>query len=81
LQLDLQDSLTRQAETHNDERGEAPARKAYRQAWTAWHAAQTDMPKLQFPQKTRAFAVPNHLQVHTASASDLLAHVKDKTVT
>lgn len=38
LQLDLDGSLTRHEETHNDERGEAPARTAYRQAWSAWHA-------------------------------------------
>ena len=81
LQLDLQDSLTRHEATHNDERGEAPARTAYRQAWTAWQAAQTDMPKLQFPQKPRAFVVPNHLQAHTASASDLLARLEDRTLT
>ena len=81
LQLDLQDSLTRHAETHNDERGEAPARTAYRQAWTAWHAAQTNMPKLQFPQKSRAFAVPDRLQAHTAGVSELLAHLEEKTWT
>lgn len=49
LQLDLPDSLTRHEDTHNDERGESPARTAYRQAWSAWHAGQTDMPKLHFP--------------------------------
>ena len=55
LQLDLEGSLTRNEATHNDERGEAPARTAYRQAWSAWHAAQTEMPKLPFPQKQRVF--------------------------
>lgn len=64
LQLDLQDSLTRQEETYNDERGEAPARSAYRQAWSAWHAVQTEMPKLPFPQTQRAFAVPDLLLAH-----------------
>ena len=33
-------------------------------------------PKLHFPQKQRAFAVPEHLQAHTASANDLLANFK-----
>jgi hypothetical protein len=64
LQLDLEGSLTRNEETHNDERGEAPARKAYRQAWSAWHAAQTEMPKLPFPQKQRVFPVQDGLQTH-----------------
>ena len=64
LQLDLQDSLTRNEETYNDERGEAPVRKAYRQAWAAWHAAQTEMPKLHFLQKQRAFPVQDRLQAH-----------------
>lgn len=50
-------SLTRQEESYNDERGEAPARAAYRKAWTAWHAAHKEMPKLHFPQKERAFPV------------------------
>lgn len=81
LQLDLQDSLTRSVETHNDERGEAPARKAYRQAWSAWHAAQTSMPKLQFPQTQRAFAVPDSLQAHTAATHDLLDRLKDRNLT
>ena len=81
LQLDLQDSLTRHEETHIDERGEAPARTAYRQAWSAGHAAQTAMPKLQIPQKQRAFAVPDHLQAHTAGANDLLAHLENRTWT
>jgi hypothetical protein len=49
LQLDLPDSLTRHEDTHNDERGEAPARTVYRQAWSAWHAEHTEMPKLHFP--------------------------------
>lgn len=73
LQLDLQGSLTRHEATHNDDRGEAPVRTAYRQSWSAWHAEHEGMPKLQFPQKQRAFAVPEHLQAHTASANDLLA--------
>ena len=45
LQLDTDNSLTRHPETYNDERGEAPARAAYRQAWSAWHASHTAMPK------------------------------------
>jgi hypothetical protein len=57
LQLDLPDSLTRHEETHNDERGESPARTAYRQAWSAWHAGQTDMPKLHFPKTNYTPAV------------------------
>ena len=61
LQLDLQDSLTRHEDTHNDERGEAPARTAYRQSWSAWHAFQRVMPKLQYPQTHRAFVAPNSL--------------------
>ena len=81
LQLDLHDSLTRHEETHNDERGEAPARAAYRQAWSAWHAAQTAMPKLKFPQTQRAFAVPDSLQAHTANAHDLLDRLEDRNLT
>jgi hypothetical protein len=81
LQLDLQDSLTRHEETHNDERGEAPARTAYRRAWSAWHAAQTAMPKLQFPQTQRAFAAPDSLQAHTATTNDLLDRLEDRTLT
>ena len=81
LQLDLQDSLTRHEETHNDERGEATVRTAYRQAWSAWHAAQTAMPKLQFPQTQRAFAVPDSLQAHTAAANDLLDRLEDRNLT
>jgi len=69
LQLDLQGSLTRNEETHNDERGEAPARTAYRQAWSAWHAAQTEMPKLPFPQKQRVFPVQDGLQTHALVSS------------
>ena len=80
LQLDLQDSLTRHEETHNDERGEAPVRAAYRKSWSAWHAAHTDMPQLHFPQKQRAFAIPEHLQMHTAGASELLARLADRTL-
>ena len=64
LQLDLEGSLTRNEETHNDERGEAPSRTAYRQAWSAWHAAQAEMPKLPFPQKQRVFPVQDGLQTH-----------------
>jgi glycosyltransferase involved in cell wall biosynthesis len=64
LQLDLDGSLTRNEETHNDERGEAPSRTAYRQAWSAWHAAQAEMPKLPFPQKQRVFPVQDGLQTH-----------------
>jgi hypothetical protein len=45
LQLDTENSLTRHPDTYNDERGEAPARAAYRQAWSAWHASHTAMPK------------------------------------
>ncbi len=81
LQLDLDGSLTRSEETHNDERGEAPARTAYRQAWSAWHAAQTEMPKLQFPQTQRAFAVPDSLQAHTAVTNDLLGRIEDRNLT
>jgi glycosyltransferase involved in cell wall biosynthesis len=81
LQLDLKDSLTRNEETHNDERGEAPARTAYRQAWSAWHAAQTEMPKLPFPQKQRVFPVQNGLQVHTAVAHDLLDRLENRNLT
>lgn len=81
LQLDLDGSLTRSEETHNDERGEAPARTAYRQAWSAWHAAQTAMPKLQFPQTQRAFAVPDSLQAHTAATNDLLGRLEDRNLT
>jgi hypothetical protein len=81
LQLDLQDSLTRHEETHNDERGEAPARTAYRRAWSAWHAAQMAMPKLQFPQTQRAFAAPDSLQAHTAATNDLLDRLEDRNLT
>lgn len=81
LQLDLQDSLTRHEETHNDERGEAPARAAYRKSWSAWHAAHTDMPKLHFPQQARVFPIPDHLQMHTEGASALLARLEDRTLT
>jgi glycosyltransferase involved in cell wall biosynthesis len=81
LQLDLHDSLTRNEETHNDERGEAPTRTAYRQAWAAWHAGQTEMPKLHFPQKQLIFPVQNRLQVHTADANDLLKRLEDRRLT
>jgi glycosyltransferase involved in cell wall biosynthesis len=81
LQLDLDDSLTRNEETYNDERGEAPARTAYRQAWAAWHAAQTNMPMLHFPQKQRVFPVQNGLQVHTSGANDLINRLEDRTWT
>lgn len=81
LQLDLDGSLTRHEETHNDERGEAPARTAYRQAWSAWHAGQTEMPKLPFPQKQRIFPVSDPLQAHTADAIDLLDRLEDRTLT
>jgi len=64
LQLDLPDSLTRHQDTHNDERGESPARTAYRQAWSAWHAGQTEMPKLPFPQNPRVFPVQDGLRAH-----------------
>jgi hypothetical protein len=80
LQLDLPDSLTRHEDTHNDERGEAPARTVYRQAWSAWHAEHTEMPKLHFPQKERAFPVPDRLQAHTVRASHLLDHLEDRTL-
>jgi hypothetical protein len=80
LQLDLEDSLTRNEETHNDERGEAPARTAYRQAWASWHAAQTEMPKLPFPQKHRVFPVQNGLEVHTVDAHDLFNRLEDRTL-
>jgi hypothetical protein len=81
LQLDLQDSLTRHEETHNDERGEAPACTAHRRAWYAWHAAQTAMPKLQFPQTQRAFAAPDSLQAHTAAPNDFLDSLEDRNLT
>jgi hypothetical protein len=81
LQLDLQDSLTRHDETHNDERGEAPARTAYRRAWSAWHAEQKVMPKLQFPQTQRAFAVPDSLHAHTAAPNDFLDRLEDRNLT
>lgn len=81
LQLDIQDSLTRQDETHNDERGEAPARTAYRQAWSAWHAAHQDMPKLNYPQKPRVFPVQKQLQAHAAGAKELLERVEERTLT
>jgi hypothetical protein len=80
LQLDLDGSLTRNEETHNDERGEAPARTAYRQAWSAWHKGQTEMPKLHFPQKQRVFTVPDTLQAHTADTNDLLARLEDRNL-
>ena len=80
LQLDLDGSLTRNEETHNDERGEAPARAAYRQAWSAWHKGQTEMPKLHFPQKQRVFTVPDTLQAHTADTNDLLARLEDRNL-
>lgn len=57
LQLDLPDSLTRHEDTHNDERGEAPARTAYRKAWSARHAEQTAMPKLHFPKTNYTLAI------------------------
>lgn len=72
LQLDTQDSLTRQEDTHNDERGEAPLRTAYRQAWSSWHASQSQMPLMRFPQKQRQFQVPETLQIHDHGADELL---------
>jgi hypothetical protein len=45
LQLDTENSLTRHPDTYNDERGEAPARVAYRKAWSTLHALHTEMPK------------------------------------
>jgi glycosyltransferase involved in cell wall biosynthesis len=61
LQLDLHNSLTRHEETHNDDRGEAPARMSYRKAWAEWHASQKYMPKLHFPQIQRAFPLNDTL--------------------
>ncbi len=45
LQLDLEESLTRNKETHNDERGESPVRMAYRKSWESWHSLHTEVPK------------------------------------
>jgi hypothetical protein len=44
LQLDVEASLTRSAETHSDERGESPLRSNYRRAWNAWHAQHASLP-------------------------------------
>jgi len=44
LQLDVEASLTRSAETHSDERGESPLRTNYRKAWNAWHAQYQSIP-------------------------------------
>lgn len=59
LQLEAADSLTTHALTYNDERGEAPARAAYRQAWTHWHTQHNSLPRLNFPQSTRPFHAPD----------------------
>jgi len=61
LQLDAPDSLTRHADTHNDLRGEAPIRTAYRQAWARWHAQHASLPRLAYPQTPRAFPVPDRV--------------------
>jgi hypothetical protein len=37
LQLDIENSITRQDETHNDDRGESPLRLAYGKSWAAWY--------------------------------------------
>lgn len=62
LQLEAADSLTTHALTHNDERGESPARIAYRQAWSQWHAQHASLPRLNFPQIHRPFDAPEILQ-------------------
>lgn len=72
LQLDAENTLTRQPETHNDERGEAPIRTAYRHAWTGWHAMQKSMPLLKFPQRSRVFPIPAGLQAHHYDVKALL---------
>ena len=58
LQLDAPDSLTRHPNTYNDSRGEAPLRTAYRKAWNHWHGSHQSLPRLAYPQPTRAFEVP-----------------------
>jgi hypothetical protein len=44
LQLDTAQSLTRNLQTHSDERGESPLRSNYRRAWNAWHAQHASLP-------------------------------------
>lgn len=62
LQLEAANSLTTHALTHNDERGESPARIAYRQAWSQWHAQHASLPRLHFPQTHRPFDAPEVLK-------------------
>jgi hypothetical protein len=45
IQLDEEGSLTRSEEFFNDQRGESPARQAYRESWMALHAKSNSLPK------------------------------------
>jgi glycosyltransferase involved in cell wall biosynthesis len=67
LQLDIEDSITRQDETHNDDRGESPLRLAYRKSWAAWHESLSTMPRLEFPQSNRPFEAPVNIQSATCT--------------
>jgi hypothetical protein len=79
LQLEAADSLTTHALTYNDERGEAPARTAYRQAWSQWHAQHNNLPRLDFPQTTRPFDAPDDIRAHSLGAEQVIGKGKKGT--
>jgi len=56
LQLDTAQSLTRNSQTHSDERGESPLRSDYRKAWLAWHAKHQSIPFVDVLNETECFA-------------------------
>ncbi len=72
FQLDAPGTLTRSPATYVGPDGAAPIRDLYRQSWKGWHAKHSSLPRLEFPQRKRIFAVPEGLQLHSLSSNDLI---------
>ncbi|WPL18695.1 Putative glycosyltransferase EpsE [Thiorhodovibrio winogradskyi] len=72
LQLDASQSLTTNDATYLDERGVAPIRRDYQQAWESWHNDQAELPRLQFPLDPRPFQAPAAICSHRLGADALL---------
>lgn len=75
LQLDIATSLTRARDTFIDERGSAPLRAAYCQAWETWHQSNRTMPRLEFPLVKRPYPVPDGMQLHSLGVEALIERV------
>ena len=73
LQLDIEESITRQDEIYNDDRGESPLRLDYRKAWTTWHESLLEIPRIDFPQITRPFEAPTSIQTNPLDANNFIA--------